>query len=292
MGTPWPAPRSLQRRSPGPSHGHCACVCIPAPPRTAGTSNNWRVPAGSPGTTCWPGTRRTPGGGRRPASWGISGQSDLLYAGPAVHAVAERTRQRVAAGLPLRNRPVHLQGHGQRPCRVLRPGPSGPRASAVQGHVLHTARLHHPLPRAHRGREYVPKMGWTRLGPILRYADGKPLTVRVKQESGLNRSILASGWGPLERKLDYKAGQVVYVNPAYTSQACSLCGHTAKSNRRVRSLRVPGARRPQRGDQHPGAGGTGAAARRGALPPWSAARPTTGTPATREPDMRGVHHRI
>ncbi|MCY4523067.1 MAG: transposase, partial [Caldilineaceae bacterium] len=37
--------------------------------------------------------------------------------------------------------------------------------------------------RIEDGRLYIPKMGWTRLGPIPRYADGQPLTVRVKQES-------------------------------------------------------------------------------------------------------------
>ncbi|MDE0670599.1 MAG: transposase, partial [Caldilineaceae bacterium] len=37
--------------------------------------------------------------------------------------------------------------------------------------------------RIQDGRLYIPKMGWTRLGPVHRYADGKPLTVRVKQES-------------------------------------------------------------------------------------------------------------
>ena len=40
----------------------------------------------------------------------------------------------------------------------------------------------------------------------------------VKRKSSLNREILASGWGCLERNLDYKAGQVVRVDPAYTSQ--------------------------------------------------------------------------
>ena len=39
----------------------------------------------------------------------------------------------------------------------------------------------------------------------------------VKQKAGLNRSILASGWGQLERKLAYKAGQVVQVPAAHTS---------------------------------------------------------------------------
>lgn len=54
---------------------------------------------------------------------------------------------------------------------------------------------------------------------------------QVAQKTGLNRAILASGWGGLERKLAYKAGEVLKVDPAYTSQACSRCGHTDKSNR-------------------------------------------------------------
>lgn len=66
----------------------------------------------------------------------------------------------------------------------------------------------------------------------------------VKQKAGLNRTIPASGRGPLERKLAYKAGDLLFVDPAYTSRTCSRGGHTAKSNR------------PQCGDQYPGAGGT------------------------------------
>ena len=53
----------------------------------------------------------------------------------------------------------------------------------------------------------------------------------VQQKAGLNRAILASGWGPLERKLAYKAGQVVYVEPAgsrrtpiTTRRSTSRCG--------------------------------------------------------------------
>ncbi|MYE80448.1 MAG: transposase, partial [Gammaproteobacteria bacterium] len=42
----------------------------------------------------------------------------------------------------------------------------------------------------------------------------------VRAKSGLNRAILASGWHELERKLDYKAGKVVRVNPAHTSRTC------------------------------------------------------------------------
>ena len=53
----------------------------------------------------------------------------------------------------------------------------------------------------------------------------------VKAKSGLNRAILASGWGGLERNLGYKAGRVVFILPAYTSQTCSACGFVDAGNR-------------------------------------------------------------
>jgi transposase len=47
----------------------------------------------------------------------------------------------------------------------------------------------------------------------------------VRQKAGLNRGILASGWGRLVARLEEKApGRVVKINPAYTSQRCSVCG--------------------------------------------------------------------
>lgn len=50
----------------------------------------------------------------------------------------------------------------------------------------------------------------------------------VKAKSGLNKSILDQGWFEFRRQLDYKSkwlgGQLVLVNPAYTSQTCSDCG--------------------------------------------------------------------
>lgn len=47
----------------------------------------------------------------------------------------------------------------------------------------------------------------------------------VRQKSGLNRSILAAGWGQLVKRLEDKApGRVTKVNPAFTSQRCSVCG--------------------------------------------------------------------
>ena len=57
----------------------------------------------------------------------------------------------------------------------------------------------------------------------------------VKAKSGLNKSILDQGWFEFRRQLDYKlfwrGGMLVEVNPRYTSQQCSCCGHTAKENR-------------------------------------------------------------
>lgn len=53
----------------------------------------------------------------------------------------------------------------------------------------------------------------------------------VRQKAGLNRGILASGWGQLEQMLTYKAFKVEKVNPMYTSQTCSACGYINKKNR-------------------------------------------------------------
>ena len=61
----------------------------------------------------------------------------------------------------------------------------------------------------------------------------------VRQKSGLNREILASGWGRLVRRLEDKApGRVKKIDPAYTSQRCSACGHTASENRKSQALFV------------------------------------------------------
>lgn len=57
----------------------------------------------------------------------------------------------------------------------------------------------------------------------------------VRAKSGLNRSILDQGWYEMRRQLEYKqhwrGGQVLAIPPAYTSQRCACCGHTAKENR-------------------------------------------------------------
>ena len=47
----------------------------------------------------------------------------------------------------------------------------------------------------------------------------------VKQKAGLNRAILATGWGQLEQMLGYKAKEAIKVPAAFTSQQCNICGH-------------------------------------------------------------------
>ena len=119
---------------------------------------------------------------------------------------------------------------------------------------------------------------------------------QVKQKAGLNRSLLASGWGSLARKLAYKAGELLKVAPAYTSQTCSRCGQGHGDNRLSQAVFECGACGFRANADHNAAvnilvraglpcmpvsaRGTGASARRGAIP--------SGTPTTRERDGPAV----
>ena len=83
---------------------------------------------------------------------------------------------------------------------------------------------------------------------------------KVRQKSGLNRSILSRGWGTflsfLEDKLTRRGGRLVRVDPRNTSRTCSDCGHVSAENRpdqatfRVRLLRLLRPRRCQCGQEH------------------------------------------
>jgi putative transposase len=54
----------------------------------------------------------------------------------------------------------------------------------------------------------------------------------VRQKAGLNRGILASGWGLLVRRLAEKApGRVEKIRPAFTSLRCSACGQVDRNSR-------------------------------------------------------------
>lgn len=58
----------------------------------------------------------------------------------------------------------------------------------------------------------------------------------VAQKAGLNRGILANGWGQLAARLEHKApGRIIKVNAAYTSQTCNTCGHRAAESRESQS---------------------------------------------------------
>ncbi|WP_205315450.1 RNA-guided endonuclease InsQ/TnpB family protein [Nonomuraea lactucae] len=59
----------------------------------------------------------------------------------------------------------------------------------------------------------------------------------VRQKAGLNRSILAAGWGRLVRRLEHKAcGRVRKIDPRYTSQTCNACKHMARESRESQAL--------------------------------------------------------
>ena len=56
--------------------------------------------------------------------------------------------------------------------------------------------------------------------------------VNVRAKSGLNRVILATGWGSFEQMLAYKAPCLVKVPAKDTSRTCHACGHVDAASRR------------------------------------------------------------
>lgn len=63
---------------------------------------------------------------------------------------------------------------------------------------------------------------------------------RAAQKSGLNRAILAKGWGKfllaLRHQARYTGTQIIVVPAAYTSQRCHQCGHTSSENRESQAV--------------------------------------------------------
>ncbi|MGV9245913.1 RNA-guided endonuclease InsQ/TnpB family protein [Streptomyces sp. NPDC003710] len=56
---------------------------------------------------------------------------------------------------------------------------------------------------------------------------------KVRQKAGLNRAILAQGWGLLRQRTEHKApGRVEDVPAPYTSLRCSACGGIEKDSRK------------------------------------------------------------
>ena len=107
----------------------------------------------------------------------------------------------------------------------------------------------------------------------------------VKQKAGLNRNILATGWGQFEQMLTYKCREVIKVPAAYTSQRCHACGHTEKANRKTQKVfKCEACGHKINADYNASANilasGIGAAARGGAYP--------SGSPMSREMDTEGA----
>ena len=63
---------------------------------------------------------------------------------------------------------------------------------------------------------------------------------KVRQKTGLNRSILDQGYGEFRRQLDYKlawaGGWLVPVPPHQTSQTCPCCAHVDPAKRRSQAM--------------------------------------------------------
>ena len=56
------------------------------------------------------------------------------------------------------------------------------------------------------------------------------------QKRGLNRGISESAWHRFEQMIDYKARQVIKINPAYTSQTRNACGVIDKASRKLQAV--------------------------------------------------------
>ena len=64
---------------------------------------------------------------------------------------------------------------------------------------------------------------------------GKYIPNGQAAKRGLNKAILGSAWGGLKTRLMDKTN-VVLCPPAYTSQRCSVCGHTESDNRKKQAV--------------------------------------------------------
>jgi len=108
----------------------------------------------------------------------------------------------------------------------------------------------------------------------------------VKAKSGLNRVIQNAGWSRFTTYCDYKFGNVVLVDPKYTSQKCNACGHISKDNRKTQStFKCMACGHADHADLNASANvsqafGIGASACGGAFP--------LGTPMSREMDTQTV----
>ena len=58
----------------------------------------------------------------------------------------------------------------------------------------------------------------------------------MRQKAGLNQVVLDTCWSALRGMLDYKAGHVIAVNPAWTRQTCAACGLIDARSRKTQAV--------------------------------------------------------
>ena len=99
---------------------------------------------------------------------------------------------------------------------------------------LKVARVHRDV--ANQRHDFLHQLTMTiaKNHGIVVLEDLKPSRM-VHFNRGLSRSILGARWskmqGMLEYKLEERSGRLILVDPAYTSQTCSECGHIDRKNR-------------------------------------------------------------
>jgi putative transposase len=103
-------------------------------------------------------------------------------------------------------------------------------------HVLHA--LSSDYAKSH-GTVVVEKLRITNMTASARGTADAPGT-NVAPKAGLNRSILAAGWGRLVDMLRYKlawsGGRLLEVDPAHSSQTCAACGAIDAASRRSQAV--------------------------------------------------------
>ena len=74
----------------------------------------------------------------------------------------------------------------------------------------------------------------------------------VRAKSGLNRSLMDASLGSFSHMLEYKAKwygrSLEKVDPSYTSQTCSVCGHREKENRKKTTFHCLGCGHKENAD--------------------------------------------
>jgi putative transposase len=119
---------------------------------------------------------------------------------------------------------------------------AGARVGAIHRKIAHQRRdLHHHLSKALVARydlivhEDLAITNITRRPAPRPNPDGGYEPNGAAAKAGLNREILAAGWGQLLRLLSYKAEEagreLIAVDPRHTSRTCTVCGHVDGGNR-------------------------------------------------------------